>query len=168
MLQRYKLRWKNNVKRHRFLRLWAEFKWLIIKPSCWVLSSWSLMFGFHNNGDSFYRLACNYCHAIRIINGIYWLPYGAQLLVPIKGALSLILNLSSALRFRPSSLFQFIINFWEYEAFGRTPWTGDRPVARPPSSQANSNTNNADIHPRPDCDLNPRSLCLSGHRHCAF
>jgi hypothetical protein len=48
--------------------------------------------------------------------------------------------------------------------FGRTPWTGDQPDARPLPTQDNTTQKNADKHPYPEWDSNPRSQCSSGRR----
>jgi hypothetical protein len=54
------------------------------------------------------------------------------------------------LRIRQSGLFPFRINLKQIvlQRAGRTPWTGDPPVARPQPAQDNINTEkNADIYP---------------------
>jgi hypothetical protein len=47
---------------------------------------------------------------------------------------------------------------------GRTPWTGDQPIARPIPKQDSITQRNTDLHPCLERDLNPRSQCLSGPR----
>jgi hypothetical protein len=47
-------------------------------------------------------------------------------------------SLLQPFRIRPSGLFQFGIKSWNYESFGSTPWTGDRPIARPLPTQVNT------------------------------
>jgi hypothetical protein len=47
---------------------------------------------------------------------------------------------------------------------GSTRWTGDRPDARPLPTQDNTTQKNADTHPCPEWDSNPRSQCSSGRR----
>jgi hypothetical protein len=59
------------------------------------------------------------------------------------------------------------INFSEFMnllTFGRTPWTGDQPDARPLPTQDNITQKKEDTHPCFERDSNPRSQCSSGHR----
>jgi hypothetical protein len=71
-------------------------------------------------------------------------------------------------RIRPHGLLLFRIYFSEtYEfilTFGRTPWTGDRPDARPLPTQDNTTHKNADTHPCLEWDSNTRYRCSSGRR----
>jgi hypothetical protein len=58
-------------------------------------------------------------------------------------------------------------NFWTYVSiwtFGRTPWTGGQPGARPLPTQDNKTQKNADTHPCPKRDSNPHYQCSSGRR----
>jgi hypothetical protein len=58
-------------------------------------------------------------------------------------------------------------NFWTYESiwtFGRTPWTGDQPDARPLPTRDNTTQKNADSHPCLKQDSNLRSQCSSARR----
>jgi hypothetical protein len=56
-------------------------------------------------------------------------------------------------------------NLWIYFwIFGKTPWTGDRPVARPLPTQDSTTQKNADTHPCFEQDSNARSQCSSGWR----
>jgi hypothetical protein len=48
--------------------------------------------------------------------------------------------------------------------FGRIPWTGDRPIARPLPTQDNTTQKNADTHPSLERDSNSRSQCSSDRR----
>jgi hypothetical protein len=50
------------------------------------------------------------------------------------------------------------LQFLNPKTIGRTPWTGDQPVARPLPIQDNTNI---DIHPCLKWDSNPRSQCSS-------
>jgi hypothetical protein len=50
------------------------------------------------------------------------------------------------------------------ETFGRTPWPGDQPDARPLPTQNNTTQKHADTHPCPKLDSNLRSQCSSGRR----
>jgi len=43
-----------------------------------------------------------------------------------------------------------------FRYFGRTPWAGDRPIARHPPTQVNTTQTNADIHPCLERDSNPQ------------
>jgi hypothetical protein len=52
------------------------------------------------------------------------------------------------------------------ETFGRTPWLGDQPNARPLLMQDNTTQKHADTCPCPKQDSNLQSQCLSGHRQC--
>jgi hypothetical protein len=66
-------------------------------------------------------------------------------------------------------LFRFRSNdFWNlriyFLTFGRTPWTGDRPVARPLPTQDSTIQRNADTYPCLKRDSNPRSQCSSGRK----
>jgi len=49
-----------------------------------------------------------------------------------------------------------------FRHFGRTPWTGDRPIARPIPTQDSTTQKYADIHPCLERVSNRRSHCLSG------
>jgi hypothetical protein len=62
----------------------------------------------------------------------------------------------------PWLLFQFV-NLY---TVGRTPWTGDQPVARslPAHTGQHKHKINAHRHPCLKWDSNPRSQCLSGRR----
>jgi hypothetical protein len=53
---------------------------------------------------------------------------------------------------------------WIFYTVGRTPWTGDEPIARPLPTQGNTNRKNAGRHPCLDWDSNSRSQCFSGLR----
>jgi len=49
-----------------------------------------------------------------------------------------------------SGLFRFRIILWNYEfisTFYRTPWMGDRPIARPVTSENSTAQWNEDMHP---------------------
>jgi hypothetical protein len=48
--------------------------------------------------------------------------------------------------------------------FGRTPWTGDQPDARPLPTQDNTTQKNGDTHPCPERYSNTRSQCSRGRR----
>jgi hypothetical protein len=53
------------------------------------------------------------------------------------------------LQFRPSGLFQFRMNFWNYkpfQTFGRTPWAGDWPITRPLLTQDSTTQKHTTIH----------------------
>jgi len=52
-----------------------------------------------------------------------------------------------------------------FRYFGRTHWTGDRPIARPLPTQDGTTQKNTDVHPYLERDSNPRSQCSSGPRH---
>jgi hypothetical protein len=71
-------------------------------------------------------------------------------------------NGSTALA-QPWHLLQFHNNFY---TDGRTPWTGDKPVARPLSTHRTIQTQNKRIHghPCPEYDSNPRSQRSSKQR----
>jgi hypothetical protein len=58
--------------------------------------------------------------------------------------------------------FSFLILF----TFGKTPWTGDEPVARPLPTYRTTQTQNKSIHRHPclEWDSNPRSQCSRGQR----
>jgi hypothetical protein len=49
------------------------------------------------------------------------------------------------------------LQFLNLRHFGRTPWTGNQPVARP--------LPNTNRHPCLEWDSNPRSQCSRGRRH---
>jgi hypothetical protein len=69
-------------------------------------------------------------------------------------------------RIRLHGLFRFRINFSEFmnhRTFGRAPWTGDRPDARPLPTQDNTTQKNADTHPCPEQNSNSQYKC-SGFR----
>jgi hypothetical protein len=53
---------------------------------------------------------------------------------------------------------------WIYWTFGRTPWTGDQPDAKPLPTQDNTTQENADTHPCLEQDSKSRSQCSSGRR----
>jgi len=55
-------------------------------------------------------------------------------------------------------------NLWTYWTVGRTPWTGDRPDARPLPTQDNTTQKNADTHPCLEWNSNTWSQCSSGLR----
>jgi hypothetical protein len=55
-------------------------------------------------------------------------------------------------------------NLWIYQTIGRTPWTGDRPDARPLPTQDKTTQRNADTHPCPEQDSNLRSQHSSDRR----
>jgi hypothetical protein len=57
------------------------------------------------------------------------------------------------------------MNLW---TFGRTPWTGDQPVARSLPTQDSTTQKNADTHPCLQLDSNPRSQYSSGRRQTAW
>jgi hypothetical protein len=62
-----------------------------------------------------------------------------------------------------SRFFSFLILY----TVGRTPWTGDQPVARPLPTHRTTQTHNKRTQYRPPClewDSNPRSQCPSGRR----
>jgi hypothetical protein len=50
------------------------------------------------------------------------------------------------------------------ETFGKTPWPGDQPDARPLPTQDNTTQKHGDTHPCPKQDSNLRSQCSSGRR----
>jgi hypothetical protein len=79
-----------------------------------------------------------------------------------KRPLNKSISISMALQlFRPWLLFQFL-NLYRV---GRTPWTGDQPVARPlPTHRTTKNRINAHRHPCLEWDSNPPSQRSSGQR----
>jgi hypothetical protein len=65
------------------------------------------------------------------------------------------------------------LKFLNPETVGRTPWTGDQPVARPLPTHDNTNTINADIHALngigthdPNVRASEDSSCLRPRGHC--
>jgi hypothetical protein len=68
--------------------------------------------------------------------------------------------------YSPFDLARFFFNFLILYTVGRTPWTGDRPVARPLHIHRTTQTQNKRIHRHPslEWDSNPRSQCSSGRR----
>jgi len=48
--------------------------------------------------------------------------------------------------------------------FGRTPWTGDQPGARPLPIQDNTTQKNPDTHSCPERNSSPRSQCSGCRR----
>jgi len=56
-------------------------------------------------------------------------------------------------------------NLQIYLTFGTTPWTEDRPDARPLPSPDNTTQKKANTHPCLERDSIPRSQCSSGQRH---
>jgi hypothetical protein len=55
---------------------------------------------------------------------------------------------------------------WISQTMGRTPWTDDRPDARPLPTQDNTTHRNADTHPCPEQDSNLWSQHPSDRRQC--
>jgi hypothetical protein len=55
-------------------------------------------------------------------------------------------------------------SFLIIQRVGKTPWVGHQPATRPLPTQDVINKINADKHPCPEWDSNPRPQCLSGRR----
>jgi hypothetical protein len=59
-----------------------------------------------------------------------------------------------------------IFSFFIFYTLGRSPWTGDEPVARPLPAHTGVHKHRINAHRLPcfKCDSNPRPQCLSGRR----
>jgi hypothetical protein len=106
---------------------------------------------------------------LRYVCSVEWI-YGPYLYIFITSTYSYRMWPITVINFKVGhhSLFRFRILTSEiYESiwtFGRTPWTGDQPDARPLPTQDNTTQKNADIRPCLEQDSNPRSQRSSGRR----
>jgi hypothetical protein len=86
--------------------------------------------------------------------GVYFSHLQTCILIALRGGSAVSGNLRGHVGL-PVLLWLYI-SFWG----GRTPWTGDQPVARPlPTRKINAHR-----HPCLEWDSNPRLQCLSGQR----